>query len=200
MKTTYLDSILLVLLVLFSLDAGAAEGKYSLGLGIGKSQFDLNEANIIANYSSLTSTSTFTDSSTAFTFFGGIQLDQYLSLEADFLFAGDVVATDAGQQIKLFDVSTLAFTVALSKRVSESIRLFARLGAHWWDISASFGDQPTINNAVDLTYGLGADFNLYGDGSRQLRVQWNHYEYDGVFIDYSDTLTMSLLFLFGGDY
>jgi hypothetical protein len=199
MKAVRLDSILLVLLVLFSLDANAAEGKYSLGLGLGKSQFDLNESNIVANYSSLTSSSTFTDSSTAFTFFGGIQLDPYLSLEMDFLAAGDIVASDAGQQYKLFDVSTLAFTVALSKRVSESVRLFARLGGHWWDISASFGDQPTINNAFDLTYGLGADLNVYGDGSRQLRVQWNHYEYDGVFIDYSDTLTMSLLFLFGGD-
>ena len=200
MKTRYLNSMLLVPLLLLTLEATAAEGKYSLGLGLGKSLFELNETNIIANYSSLSSSSSFTDSSTAFTFFGGIQLDEYLSLDAEFLAGGDIVATEAGQQFKLFDVSSLAFTLALSKRVSESIRLFTRLGIHWWDISASFGDQPTINNAVDLTYGLGADINLYGDRSRQLRVQWNHYEYDGVFIDYSDTLTLSLLFLFGGDY
>ena len=57
-----------------------------------------------------------------------------------------------------------------------------------WDISESSGNLYTINNAVDLTYGIGMDVNLYGHRSRQLRFQWNHYEYDGVFINNSDTL------------
>ena len=200
MRKRYKCTILLALLVTLSLDAFAQDSYFLLGLGVGNSQFQLNEANIISDFSGLSSASTFTDDSTAFSFFGGMQLDEYLAIEMDFLASGDIVATEAGQNIKLFDVSTLAFTVAFSKQVSERTRLFARGGVHWWDISESSGDLDIINNAVDLTYGLGADFNLYGSRSRQLRVQWNHYEYDGVYIDSSDTISLNLLFLIGAGY
>jgi len=110
-----------------------------------------------------------------------------------------ITATEAGQLIKLFDVSSLAITLALGKQFGERTGLFARLGAHFWDISESASNLNTINSAVDITYGIGMDVNLYGDRSRQLRVQWNHYEYDGVFIDDSDILSVNLLFLIG-DY
>jgi hypothetical protein len=89
--------------------------------------------------------------------------------------------------------------VALSNQVTERIRLFGRIGTHFWDISESSGALNTINNAVDLTYGLGVDINIYGDRSRQLRLQWNHYEYDGVFIDNGDIISVSLLFQIGGN-
>jgi len=115
------------------------------------------------------------------------------------LISGDITTTEAGQLIKLFDVSSLAITLALGKQFSERIGLFAHLGAHFWDISESSGNLDTINSAVDITYGIGMDVNVYGDRSRQLRIQWNHYEYDGVFIDDSDILSVNLLFLIG-DY
>lgn len=146
----------------------------------------------------LTSTSSFSDSVTSFSFFVGYQLDPYFSLESEFVSAGDVTATEAGLVSKLFDVSILSITVALSNQVSERIRLFGRIGTHFWNISESTGAVNTINNAVDLTYGLGVDFNVYGDRSRQLRLQWNHYEYDGVFIDAGDIISVNLLFQIGG--
>jgi hypothetical protein len=197
LNKAYKYSVLLILLMFLSLDAIAQDSYYYLGLGLGNSNFQLNQSNIVADYASLTGASSFTDSATAFSLFGGMQLDQYVSLEMDILTAGDISAKQAGQTIKLFDVSTLAITVALSKQVSERVRLFGRIGMHWWDISESFGDLEIINNAVDITYGLGADINVYGDRSRQLRVQWNHYEYDGIYIDSNDTLSLSLLFLIG---
>jgi hypothetical protein len=174
-------------------------GPFSLSVGIGNSSFQLNEAGIIASYGALTSSSQFNDSATAFSLFGAMQLDEYLSLETDLLIAGDVTATESGQVFKLFDVTTLAVTLALSKQLGERTRLYARLGGHFWSISESFGNLYTIDNAVDITYGIGMDINLYGDRSRQLRIQWNHYEYDGVFIDDSETLSLSVLFLLGGE-
>lgn len=190
-----LPSVLMALCI----NSAAAYGPYYLSLGVGNSDFQLNEAGIDASYSAVTSSSEFDDSATAFSLYGAMQMDEYLSLEADLLLAGDITATEAGQVIKLFDVTTLALTLALSKQFGERTRLFTRAGVHFWDISESFGDLNTINNATDITYGIGMDINLYGDRSRQLRIQWNHYEYDQVFINDSDTLTLNLLFMFGGE-
>jgi len=200
MKNLTRYSMLLSVLTFLSIQAAAQEAPFSVSVGIGNSSFQLNEANIVTSYGPpLNSFSTFDDSATAFSLYGAMRLDEYLTLETDLLIAGDVTVSEGGQTFKLFDVSSLAVTLALGRQVGERSRVFARLGAHFWDISESSGDLNTINNAVDLTYGVGVDVNLYGDRSRQLRIQWNHYEYDGVFIDDSDTLTANLLFLIGGE-
>lgn len=171
---------------------------YYLGLGIGNSSFGLNEDNIIADFGGLSNDSRFNDDATSFSFFGGIPFDDYLSLEFDFVLAGDLTARDNNRSSKLFDVSTLAITAVLSKPVSDKVSLFGRIGAHMWDISESSGDLDTINNAVDLTLGLGADINIFGSHARQLRVQWNYYEYDDIYIEDSNTLSINLLFEIGG--
>jgi len=190
-----LPSVLMVL----SINSAVAYGPFYLSLGVGNSNFQLNEAGIVASFSALTSSSEINDSATAFSLYGAMQMDEFLSLEADLLIAGDITATEAGQVIKLFDVTTLALTLALSKQFGERTRLFTRAGVHFWDVAESFGDLNTIDNATDITYGIGMDINLYGDRSRQFRIQWNHYEYDGVFIKDSDTLSLNLLFMFGGE-
>ena len=190
-----ITKFLLVLLLILSFPLQAQENNYYFGFGLGSSQFNLNKPNIIESNASLTQLSSFTDSSTSFSIFGGMPLDEYLSLEADFLFTGDITASDSSKKTKLFDVSTLALTVVYSKQINEDTTLFGKLGVHMWDISESSGDLDTINNAVDITYGLGVDFNLYGTDQRQLRLQWNHYEFDDVFIESNDTITVSLLFL-----
>ena len=191
--------ILPALFLFSSVNAVAGDGRYFIATGLGNSQFQLNEADIVASYSSLTGTSMFNESTTSFNLLGGIQLDEYLSLEAELLSAGDITARDAGQAFKLFDVSALAITTTMSRQVTPRTRVFTRLGVHLWDISEPFGNLDIINSGVDLTYGFGADFNVYGGRSRQLRAQWNHYEYDGVFIDSSDSISISLLFLIGAE-
>ena len=180
-----------ITLITISTNSFASKPSYYLGVGVGQSSFEFNEPNIIADYSQLTATSRIKDDATAFSFYGGIPFDEYLSLEF-------ISAKEANLNRKLFDVSTLAITAMLSKPLSENSRFFGRLGAHLWDISESSGELDTINNAVDLTFGFGIDINVYGDRSRQLRVQWNHYEYDGIYLDDSDLFSVSLLFELGG--
>ena len=197
MNNGYIFSIPLLLISFLSFEAHAEDVVFSWGLGVGSSQFKLNETELAASYASLSSASTFNDSSTSFDFFGGMNFDEHLSLELNMSLAGDIVARESGRNIKLFDVSTVAVTIALSTQVAQSTQLFARLGVHLWDISASFDSSDSINSAVDLTYGFGADINIYGDRSRQMRVQWNHYEYDGIFLDSNDSLTFSVLFMIG---
>jgi hypothetical protein len=174
-------SMATITLITISTNSFASKPSYYLGVGVGQSSFEFNEPNIIADYSQLTATSRIKDDATAFSFYGGIPFDEYLSLEFDFVLTGDISAKEANLNRKLFDVSTLAITAMLSKPLSENSRFFGRLG-----------------DAVDLTFGFGIDINVYGDRSRQLRVQWNHYEYDGIYLDDSDLFSVSLLFELGG--
>ncbi|MEE8365860.1 MAG: hypothetical protein V3R76_08740 [Gammaproteobacteria bacterium] len=96
MKKGYRNLVLLAVLMLHPLGALAQEGHFSLAVGLGNSQFDLNEPGLVSNYNTVTSTSSFSDSVTSFSFFVGYQLDQYLSLESEFVSAGDITATEAG--------------------------------------------------------------------------------------------------------
>lgn len=192
------QAIIASILLMISIPAFSEEGDFYFGLGIGQSQFKLNEPTLINSYL-LSNNSTFSDTSTAISFYSGIKLDEYLSLEADIVLTGDITATSNLQTTKLFNVSGLSLTAMLSTQLSERVTLFGRMGAIFWDISESSDNLTTINNAVDITYGGGLDINLYGSADRQLRLQWNHYEYDGVFINSSDAFTASLLFLFDFD-
>ena len=114
-----------------SLDAFSEDSKFSLALGLGNSHFQLNKANIVADYGSLSGASTFTDSSTAFSIVGGLQLDQYLSLETDILIAGDISAREAGQTIKLFNVNSTmslgeAYVETWARIINTSISSFIK--------------------------------------------------------------------------
>ena len=85
---------LLIMMVLLLVSAAAESGLYLLGLGIGNANFHLNQSGIVTDFSPpLTGSSTFNDSSTAFSFYGAKRLDEYLTLEADLLISGDVTAT-----------------------------------------------------------------------------------------------------------
>ncbi len=191
---------LLSFLMLLSMNAKAEEGSFSIGVGLGYSSFNLNETNLINSSPDLNPGAQFDDTATTLNLSGAWLMDDHFALELDLVFAGDITASDSGIKYKLFDVTTLATTLAYNQRVSENIKLFGRFGVHLWDISEGSSSgyySNSISSAVDLTYGLGADFSLFGDRSRQLRLQWNHYEYDGVFINDNDILSVNIVFVFG---
>jgi hypothetical protein len=71
MEKEYRNFVLIVALMLLPLGALAQEGHFSLAVGLGNSQFDLNEPGLVSNYSSVTSASSFSDSVTSFSFFVG---------------------------------------------------------------------------------------------------------------------------------
>jgi hypothetical protein len=203
----YRNTKLLALLTLLSMNAVSDEsnttndeGSFSIGVGLGYSSLNLNETNIINSYPELNTGAQFDDTATSFNLSGAWIMDNHFALEFDLVLAGDITATDSGREYKLFDVTTLATTVAYNYRISESTKIFGRFGVHLWDISAgeSYGYYShSLSSAVDLTYGLGVDFSLFGNRSRQLRMQWNHYEYDGVLINDNDILSVNLVFVFG---
>jgi hypothetical protein len=117
-------------------------------------------------------------------FFGGIQLDEFLSIDMDLLILGEITSNQAGVKIRLIDVFSLAMAVSLSRALSESIRGSERPGIYMWDASESNDNLSSIDTAEDLTCGL--DINVYGDKSRQLRIQWNRYLYPGSAVLFDD--------------
>ena len=194
--STRLLSITLYLLLILPFQSFALGESYSFGIGVGQSSFQLKQASIIANYSGLTSSSSFTDSSTTLLFSGGVQLDPYLSLNLEYLAQGDIKATESLVQKKLFDVSTLTFAVGLHHEFNERFNGYARLGVHMWDATTG-SDFDSVDGTVDLTYGIGMDINIYGGRERLMRIQWDRYDYDGVYLDSSDVISISLMFIFG---
>jgi hypothetical protein len=45
-------------------------------------------------------------------------------------------------------------------------------------------------------WGLGADINLYGGNERKLRVEWDYYKPDNVYVKNINSLTANLVFFF----
>ena len=198
MNFRYAFTLLLFAQMLVAMNAMAEEGSFSIGVGLGYSSFNLNETNLINTNPDLNPGAQFDDSATTFNLYGAWIMDDHFALELDLVFAGDVTASDSGIKYKLFDVTTLAPTLAYNYRISKGIKLFGRFGVHLWDISEGSGYYSnSISSAVDLTYGLGVDFSLFGNRARQLRLQWNHYEYDGVFINDNDIISLNLIFVYG---
>ena len=200
MKFRYAIILLLFAQMLVSTNVMAEEGSFSIGVGLGYSSFNLNETNLINTNPDLNPGAQFDDTATTLNLYGAWLMDDHFAMELDLVFAGDITASDSGIKYKLFDVTTLATTLAYNQRVSEGIKLFARFGVHLWNISDGSSSgyySNSISSAVDLTYGLGVDFSLFGNRARQLRLQWNHYEYDGVFINDNDIFSLNLIFVFG---
>ncbi|MDH5356763.1 MAG: hypothetical protein OEY09_20150, partial [Gammaproteobacteria bacterium] len=142
------------LILLSNAKAAEEDGGYFMGVGLGSSQFQLNQTEIVVSYSPLTSASSFNESETAFNVLGGIRFDEYLPLESELIFAGDITVRDAGRTYKLFNANTA------------DTRLFARLEVHLWSIHDPAGDFDTINSGTDLTYSFGTGINVYGCRSR----------------------------------
>ncbi len=96
MKNTRTRYAILASLLLY-LPLQAQAGGYYLGLGLRQSQIELNESNIINEFSDISSTSSFADSATSFSFFAGLPLDRYLGPESRFCF----LSRHSGHQCRL---------------------------------------------------------------------------------------------------
>lgn len=128
--------------------------------------------------------------------FGGYQFDNHLAIESTYVVVGDVVARNDGVSRKLFSTEGLTVSGVLRQDVKEHVTLFGKLGGYFWDVTDAQHNPGRSSDGMDLTYGVGADINIYGNKSRRVRVQWNRYGYDDVFIKQADVATIGALFMF----
>jgi hypothetical protein len=77
-------------------------------------------------------------------------------------------------------------------RYNKNAAIYAKIGAHFWDIGTTSGS--TITNGANLMLGAGIELNIYSGTARSIRVEWTRYQFDKVYLNSSDTLTLNLQF------
>lgn len=175
-----------------------AEGEpatvWSIGVGIGTSQLQANESTVAREYPELQPGFRIDESTTGFRVVGSYHFDPVLALDLEFVELGDVLAEDASGRHKLFSISGMTTAVRARHRLSGSAEVFGRLGAFLWISTANVDN--TVDDGLDITYGLGTDINLYGGFERVLRLEWDYYGFNGVTLDSASILSASLVFNF----
>jgi len=190
-----LTTVLLLSFLTLSTHAAHAES-FSMSVEIGSASSQVNNNNIINKYTQLSASSDISsDTSTLFVSLG-YELDKYLSIGSDLLISGSITAKESGLNYKLFSTDTLSVYAKTKASLSPRFTIFGKLGMHLWSLSENLTSPGGLDDGVDITYGIGTSIDLYGGSHRQLQIQLNHYDYNGVYVDSQDVITVGILFVF----
>jgi hypothetical protein len=160
------------------------------GVGIAGSNFSVNKS---AN-SPLTTATSINSNSTNLNIFAGWQLDSFLGMELDYLNGGAVTATSQGQTTKVFDTEMTTIAATMGTPLNDSIRVYAKLGGTFWKFHSQ--QNVDLNNGFGSSLGLGADINFYGGSERKLRIEYNNYRLDNVYVKNANSLSINAVFSF----
>jgi hypothetical protein len=173
MRNYFLTGILAAL-ALTSLPALAVDNGIYLGASVGQSGVEVDDIGFDGG--------NFDGDDTGFKAIAGWRFLDWLSVEANYvdLGAGDDVVD--GETLEI-DASGISLS-ALGFWPIGPVDLFARIGAINWDAevtSADFGELAS-DDGTDLTYGVGAQFRVWGLSIRG--------EYERFDIEDADTIDM----------
>jgi Outer membrane protein beta-barrel domain len=189
------NTVFLLLILLQTTHSAQAEN-FTASIDIGSASADVNINSIINKYAQLSPSSSISSDSNTLIISFGYTLDDYLSIGADLLISGSITASESGTKYKLFSADTLSIYARMGTSISPRFSIFGKLGMHVWSLSENLDSPGGLDDGVDLTYGVGTNINLYGESNRQLQIQWNHYEYNGVYVNSQDVVSIGILFLF----
>lgn len=190
MKRFGLFAALAASLIALPAQANESESQWYGGLGLGSTNFSVNKISV----PSLTAESSVNSNSYNLNVFAGYQFDSLLGIELDYLGGGSVTATSQGQTMKLFNVELTTISATMGVPLNDSVRLYAKLGGTSWKFSSQQGVDS--NDGFGPSVGLGADINLYGNSDRKLRIEYNHYQLDKVFVKSASSLSINAIFYF----
>jgi hypothetical protein len=159
-------------------------------LGLGQANFSVNRGNV----PSLTAASSVNSNSYNLGVFAGYQFDPFLGMELDYLGGGSVTATGMGKTTKLFNVALTTISATMGTPLNDNIRLYAKLGGTSWKFSSQ--QKVDMNDGFGPSAGLGADINLYGSADRKLRIEYNYYLLDKVYVKSASSLSINAVFYF----
>jgi len=190
MKRYAIYTLLAAGLVSFQAQANELEPQWYGGLGMGMVNFLVNEGSV----PTLTGTSSVNSTSYNINIFAGYQFDPFLGLELNYLGGGSVTATNQAQTTKLFDVSLSTISATMGVPLNDSLRLYAKLGGTSWKFSSPQG--AGLNDGFGPSVGLGANINLFGGSDRMLRIEYNYYHLDKVYVRSASNLSINAVFKF----
>ncbi|WP_108651819.1 porin [Dongshaea marina] len=91
------------------------------------------------------------------------------------------------------DVSADSWYAALKPSINIGpVQLYAKGGAHYWDLKSDNNPDYKNDNGTDFMYGVGADYEIFGPLT--LGANYTNYNLAGRHVD-SFNLTLSLNFL-----
>jgi len=168
------------------------EQRIHYGIGIGLALPAHNDNNIINAFSAANTNSSMNNDDFSFKLFGGYRFDPFLSLEFGFSDLGNTIATTNGSPSKLFNTYTAYINTIMTQRYNDKAALFGKIGAHFWNHGPNRTSK--LAEGTDLSLGAGLELNLYGNSSRVIRIEWDRYLFDNIYIDTIDTLSLNLVF------
>lgn len=190
-----LQTVFFVLILLQITHATQAES-LTLSIDIGSAASAVNTNSIINRYPQLSPASTISSDTSTLNMSVGYVLDEYLSIGSDLIISGSITATESGIAYKLFSTNTLSIYAKMDKPINPRFSIFGKFGMHLWSLSEDLNSPGDMDDGVDLTYGIGTNIDIYGGSNRQLQIQFNHYDFNGVYIDSMDVITIGILFKF----
>ena len=105
---------------------------------------------------------------------------------------GTAIATTSGISSKLFNSYDSFVNATMSRPYNDNATLFGKIGVHFWNIGPNTSTK--LAEGTDLAVGAGVEFNLSGSSGRTMRIEWDRYLFDNIYIDTIDTLTLNLVF------
>ncbi len=189
MKQLGFYALLAASLVAPPTQANELESQWYAGVGLGLASFSVNKNSV----PSLSAASSVNSNSYNLNVFAGYQFDPFLGIELDYLGGASVTATNLGQTTKLFNVELTTISATMGAPLNDSVRLYAKLGGTSWKFSSQNAD---MNGGFGPSAGLGADINLYGNSERKLRIEYNYYLLDKVYVKSASSLSINAVFYF----
>jgi hypothetical protein len=190
MKRLGLYALLAANLTALPAQADEFESQWYGGVGLGLAKLSVNKNSVPY----LSAASSVNSNSYNLNVFAGYQFDPFLGIELDYLGGGSVTATSLGQTSKLFSVGLTTISATMGAPLNDNVRLYAKLGGTSWKFSSQ--RSVDMNDGFGPSAGLGADINLYGSAERRLRIEYNYYQLDKVYVKSASSLTISAIFNF----
>ena len=188
MKRFALCVLLAANLVALPARADEFESQWYGGLGLGLVNFSVNKGSVPA----LSATSSVNSNSYNLNAFAGYQFDPFLGFELDYLGGGSVTASSLGQTSKLFNVALTTISATMGTPLNDNVRIYAKLGGTFWKFSSQ--RSVAMNDGFGPSAGLGVDVNLYGNSERKLRIEYNYYHLDNVYVKNAGSLNINAIF------
>lgn len=139
-----------------------------LGGGIGYSRID--SENFPGNTSDLK------DERTSWKGIVGMQVNQYLAIEGQY-----IDFRTAEQGAARIDIDGWTAGAVLSMPVHERVAIYGKAGALFWDADGRFGPIRTSDDGTDFTYGAGVRLGLMP--ALDLRIEYERFEMNDVDVD-----------------
>lgn len=192
MKLRYGFTIALTLLICTS-QVQADDSGFYVGAGFGKSNFD-------SNIGSLTGTAALDENDTGFKLLLGYEYNSYLSVEGHYADFGQSELTGNNGDTFVLDGTTYAFSAnnvsvtsdaksaglaaILAYPVTDSIKPYAKLGLHRWDVegnaTSTAGNASTGDDGTDLFFGVGVNVSINDSLSARLEAERFKFDSDDI--------------------